>query len=272
MAKLLGWGPVQQPRAVIAAADFALLLERTEGARHCGAMRSDEIREPLVRKRERYCDAVRQDSAPPFGQVPQRQQQPVIDPLMMSDGQGDGERVSAPRPAVEKFQPELRPGGHAHHQAVIEHSQPRGLQDDPANLGLNVRSLVVPAPRANHVARADQFHAPPPEHLDFTADQSIDDQEAAMMTVGLLGAGDIPITGRQASEGRLGLTPGPLIVAGGQEIPHLRVGIDNADGSYGGAHWDHDIRPSLSDYGDRTVLIRTSSRVPGRWLRGPARS
>ena len=85
-------------------------------------MRPDEIREALVRKRERYGDAVRQNSTPAFGQMPQRQQQPVIDPLMVRDGQGDGQRVSAPSPAVEEFQPELRPGVHAHHKAVIEHS------------------------------------------------------------------------------------------------------------------------------------------------------
>ena len=127
MAELLGWGAVEHPRSVVAATDLTLLLECAQCAGHCGTMRSDEIRQPLVREWERYGDAVRQNPTPAFGQMPQRQQQPVIDPLMMSNGKGDGERVSAPRPAVEELQSKLRPGGHAHHKAVIEHSQPRGL-------------------------------------------------------------------------------------------------------------------------------------------------
>ena len=90
-------------------------------------MRSDEIREPLVRKRERYRDAVRQNPTPAFGQMPKRQQQTVVDPLMVSDGKGDGERVGAPSPAVEELQSELWPRGHAHDKTVIKHRQPRWL-------------------------------------------------------------------------------------------------------------------------------------------------
>ncbi len=94
--------------------------------------------------------------------------------------------MGAPSPPVEELQSKLRPRGHPHHKAMIEHGQARGLQNDPPNLGVNMRSLVVPAPRTNHVARADQFHAPPPQHFHLSADQAIDDQEAPMMTVGLL--------------------------------------------------------------------------------------
>src|SRR6202012_3707104 len=182
----LGRGPVQHPRSVASATDLAPLSQYTQRTRHRGAMRADEIREPLVRKRERYSDAVRQNPTPAFGQMPKRQQQPVIDPLVMSDGKGDGERMRAPSPAVEQLQPELRPCVHPHHQAVVEHGQPRRLQNDPANLRVNVRSLVVPTPRAKHVARADQLYTAPSQHFNLSTDQSIDNQEAAMMTVGLL--------------------------------------------------------------------------------------
>ncbi len=48
-------------------------------------MCADEIRKPLVRKGERDGDSVRQNPTPAFGQMPKRQQQPVIDPLMVSD-------------------------------------------------------------------------------------------------------------------------------------------------------------------------------------------
>ncbi len=127
MAQLLGWGAVQQPRSVSTATDLASLRQCTQCAGHCGTMRPDEIREPLVRKRERYGDAVRPHPTPALGQMPERQQQPVIHPLMMSDGKGDGERVGAPSAAVEELQSKLRPRGHPHHKAMIKHGQPRGL-------------------------------------------------------------------------------------------------------------------------------------------------
>ena len=127
MAQFLGWGAVQHPRPVSAATDLAALPQCPQCAGHCGAMRADEIREPLVRQRERYGDAVRQDPTPPLGQVPERQKQPVIDALMVSDRQGHGERVGAPSPPVEELQSELRPRGHPHHEAMIEHGQAGGL-------------------------------------------------------------------------------------------------------------------------------------------------
>jgi hypothetical protein len=241
MAELLGWGAVEHPRSVSSATDLASLLQYTQCAGHCGAMRPDEIREPLVRKRERYGDAVRQNPPPAFGQMPKRQQQPVIDALMMSDGKGDGERVGAPSPAVEQLQPELRPRVHPHHEAVIKYGQPRRLENDPANLRVNVRSLVVPAPRANHVARPDQFHTPSSQHLNLATDQSIDNQEAAMMTVGLLCGGNIPIAGRQAPDCGPSLAPGPLPIIRTQEIPHLGIGIDDADERRGRVHLRHSI-------------------------------
>jgi hypothetical protein len=260
MAELLGWGPVQHPRSVSSATDLASLLQDAQRAGHCGAMRPDEICEPLVRKRERYGDAVRQNPPPAFGQMPKREQQPVIDPLMVSDGEGDGECVGAPSPAVEQLQPELRPRVHPHHKAVIEHGQSRGLEDDPANLRLNVRPLVVPAPRADHVARSDEFHAPPSQHFNLTTDQSIDDQEAAMMTVGLLGGGDVPIAGRQAPYRGPSLAPGPLPILRRQEIPHLGIGIDDADRGRGRVHARHSISQGPTS---RPCFARRLTSRPG---------
>ena len=127
MAQLLGWGPVQHPRAVVTTTDIAPLLQVTQCAGHRGAMRADEIREPLMRKRKRYGDPVRQNPTPAFGQMPKRQQQPVIDALMVSDRKGDGERVGAPSPPVEELQSKLRPWVHPHHKAVIKDGQPRRL-------------------------------------------------------------------------------------------------------------------------------------------------
>ncbi len=67
-------------------------------------MSADEIRQPLVRERQRHGDALGQNPPPAFRQVPEREQQPIVDPLMVSDRQRDGERVSAARAAVEELQ------------------------------------------------------------------------------------------------------------------------------------------------------------------------
>ena len=110
-----------------------------------------------MRKRQRHGDALGQNPSPALGQVPEREQQPIIDSLMVSDRQRDRERVSTARPPVEELQPELWPWGHPYDQAMVEYGQPCRLQDDPADLGLNVGSLLVPAPRPDHVAGAEQF-------------------------------------------------------------------------------------------------------------------
>jgi len=58
-------------------------------------MSAHEIRQPLMRERQRHRDAVGQNSSPSFGQVPQREQQPIIDSLVVSYGKRDRERVSS---------------------------------------------------------------------------------------------------------------------------------------------------------------------------------
>ena len=162
MAQLLRRRAMQNPRSIGPAADSVLSGQRAHRAGHCGAMSADEIRQPLMRERQRHGDALRQNPPPALGQVPEREQQPIIDSLMVSDRKRDRERVSAARPSVEELQPQLWPWGHPYNQVIIQHGQPRRLQDDPADLRVNVRALLVPAPRPDHVAGAEQFHASTP--------------------------------------------------------------------------------------------------------------
>ena len=50
-------------------------------------MRADEISQPLVSPRQRHGDPLGQDAPPALGQVPEREQQPIVDSLMVSDRQ-----------------------------------------------------------------------------------------------------------------------------------------------------------------------------------------
>ena len=95
MAQFLGRRAEQNPGSIAAAADFALSGQLTNRARHCGAMRTNQIRQPLMRERQRHGDALGQNASPALGQVPQRQQQPIIDSLVVSYGKRDRERVSS---------------------------------------------------------------------------------------------------------------------------------------------------------------------------------
>lgn len=159
MAQLLGRRAMQNPRSIGPTADSVLSGQRADRAGHCRTMGADEIRQPLMRERQRHGDALGQNPSPALGQVPEREQQPIIDSLMVSDRERDRERVSAACPSVEELQAELWPWDHPYDQVIIEYGQSCRLQDDPADLRLNVGSLVIPAPRADHVAGAEEFHA-----------------------------------------------------------------------------------------------------------------
>src|SRR3954468_15268018 len=138
VAQLLRGCAVQDPVAVVAAADRAGAREVADRARHRRAVSPDEVGEALMAERQGQDDAVGVHATPALGEVPEGQQQPVVDALMVGDGQRDGEMVRAPRAAVEELEAELRPGHDADHQAMVEHGQARGLEHHPADLGLDV--------------------------------------------------------------------------------------------------------------------------------------
>jgi hypothetical protein len=99
--------------------------------------------------------------------VPEGEEEPIIDALVMSDRQGNGQRMGSPCAAREELHAELRPGGHAHDQTVVEHRKPRRLEHDPSHLGMDVRAIGIPAPRAEDIADTQELHAPAPEDVDL---------------------------------------------------------------------------------------------------------
>jgi hypothetical protein len=101
-------------------------------------MRSDQIRQTLVRQRQGHGDSLRSYATPPLGQVPERQEEPVIHALMVGDCQRDRQMVRAARAASKQLHAELRPGIHARHQTVIENGESRRLEHDPSHFGVDV--------------------------------------------------------------------------------------------------------------------------------------
>jgi hypothetical protein len=198
-------------------------------------MSADEIRQPLMGERQRDGDALRQNPPPPFRQVPEREQQPIVDSLMVSDRERDGERVSATRAAVEEFQSQLGPWIHPHDQVVVEYGQSCWLQHDPPDLRLDMRALLIPAPWPDHITGAQQFHATTSEYLDLPTDQPVDDQKPPMMRVELLGRRDVPIACTEVPYPRSRLSAGPVTVGRRHQILKLGISVDDADRIRGSA-------------------------------------
>jgi hypothetical protein len=177
-------------------------------------------------ERQRDDDAVAVDAAPALGEVPERQQQAVVDALVVRDRQRDREVVRPARAAVEQLEPELRPGDDAQHQAVVEHGQARWLEHLPADLGAHVRALIVPAPRPHHVALADELDAVAPEHVDRAAEQAVDDQEAAVVDRGVQCRDRVPLARRQLLDARERLPARALDLSLAEQVGQVRIGVD----------------------------------------------
>ncbi len=218
-------------------------------------------------ERERDDHAVRVHPAPALGQVPEHQQQPVVDALVVGDRERDGEVVGAPRAAVEQLDAELRPRDDPLHEPVVEHREPGGLEHHPADLGAHVRALVVPLPRPHHVAVADQLAAAPAEHVDGPAHEPVDDHEPAVVRVDLERRGGVPLAGREAQHAGERLVPRALELTRVEQVAQVGIGIDEAH-----ARGRHTGVPTRR----RHVRTRTSAprrrgfRFPRRGLGSPA--
>ncbi len=101
-------------------------------------MSSDQICQTLMRQRQGHGDAVWSHPPPAFGQMPEGQQKPIVHPLVMGDGQRDGQVMGAPRAPGEQLHAKLWPGLHAHHQAVVEDGESGRLEHEPAYLRMNM--------------------------------------------------------------------------------------------------------------------------------------
>jgi len=76
-----------------------------------------------MRQRQSHSDALRSNTPPALSQVPEGQQQPIIDARVMGDRQGNRQRVRTPGGAAEQLHAELRPRRYACHQTLVEHGQ-----------------------------------------------------------------------------------------------------------------------------------------------------
>jgi len=225
-------------------------------------MGAHQIREALVGEGKVHHDAVATDPSPALGHVPQREQEPVIDPLVMGDGQRHRELVGAPDAPAEELDPELWPRHHAGHEAVVEHGQAGGLEDRPAHLRSDVRAVVVPAPWPQHVSGADQLDTAPAEHVDLAGEQAVHDQKSPVMDVGLHRRPGIPGPGGEPPHASQGIAPGPIASGTVEQRREVVVGVDDAHDVRGTGHRRHldtprscraSLRRSRQDVGMRTA-------------------
>src|SRR5215210_656537 len=203
MAQLLRRRAVEQPVAVVAPGERAAAAELAERRRHL---------------------------PPALGEMPEREQQAVVDALVVRDRERDGEVVRAAGAAVEELDAERRPREDPLDEPVVEHGERRRLEHRPAHLGLDVRALRVPRPRPQHVAMAEQLDAAPPHDVDLARHQPLDDQEAAVVRVALERGLGVPDAGGQPRDARERLAPRALVVPLTEQLPELGIRIDDRDG------------------------------------------
>ena len=149
---------------------------------------------------------------------------------------GDREVVRAARPAVEQLDADLGPGHEALDELVVEHRQARRLQDDPADLGVDVRALLVPAPRPHDVAMAEQLDATAAEHVDLAAEQAVHDEEAAVVDTRLDRRGGVPRAGREPAQADERIAGGPLGLRRGEDVGEVGIRVDDAHDARVGRH------------------------------------
>ena len=220
---------MQNPVSALAATQRAGAHELSERSRHRWAVRADKVGKPLVGKRQRHDDTVLAHSAPALGEVPEGEHQPVVDTGMMGYRKRHGERVRPAGPAIEELDSELRPWGDARDELLVEDSQASRFEHGPADLGVDVRALVVPVPRAHHVAKAEQLDALAAEHLHVARYQSVEYQEPAVVPLGLDRGACVPRPRPQRQH------PGSRLVAGAlqlllvQQVGEVGVSVDDGD-------------------------------------------
>ncbi len=121
MAYLCRWSPVQHPYAVVSATERA----RSGELSHCLGDRrsvgSDQVRQPLVRQRQRHDDALWRDAPPPFRHMPESQEKAIVETLVMGDRKRDGQVVGPAGTACKQLDPELGPRIHTNDQPVVEY-------------------------------------------------------------------------------------------------------------------------------------------------------
>ena len=241
MAELLGRWAMEHPYAVIPSADKAGARQFADCTRHGGPMGADEIRKPLMGERQVDDDPFWAHPAPSLGQMPERQQQSFVGPLMMRDRQHDRQVVRPTGPTGEQFDAELRPRRHPLHQAVVEYRELGRLEYGPSHLGVDVRAVLVPVPGPEHVARAEQLNGATAKNVDLAAHQAVDDEKTAMVLVMLDRVRRIPRAGRQAANPGQCLTAGALDLRLVKQIGEIGVRINNADDIVHAANATHSI-------------------------------
>jgi hypothetical protein len=220
---------MQYPATVTCSADGTRANQVTHRRGYGWPVRSDKVREPLMGQGQRHRDPIACNPPPAIRQVPERQQQPFIDALMVGDRQANGERMGAPGATGEELDADLRPGIDARHQTVIEHRQIGWLQHNPPHLGMDVRAIGIPAPWAQDVARSQQLDAPAAEHINFAREQAVDDEKPAVMQVRLGRVGGIPFARRQATYAGQRLALCALALRLVEQVCEVRIGVDDAD-------------------------------------------
>ena len=148
-----GAGPSRTQRPRLDGAARPACCSPRERGRHGRSVRPDEVADQLVGQPELEPDAFGADPAVAVGELPEEQQETVLETVLLRDGQ---QRGKSPRPKHDPagdLRHDLGVRRHPRHPCQVEHGEAQGRQHVPGRVERQRGLLPVVARRLEDVAR-----------------------------------------------------------------------------------------------------------------------
>ncbi len=130
-----------------------------------------------MRKRDVKQDPLRGHGAPPIGEVPEHQQEPIVDAAQVADREVERQPVAALKEASRDGRRNLWPPAGPSAERAIEHRHLRGLDHLPTDLHRNRVIGADSQPWLQHVAGAEELGGRVVADRDLPREKALHDQK-----------------------------------------------------------------------------------------------
>ena len=180
-------------------------------------------------ERQRHDDAVGVHAAPALGQVPEHQQQPVVDALVVGDRERDGEMVRAPGAAVEQLDAELRPRAPSAGRARCR--GPRAAAGSSTTQPTSARTCE-PSSSHCHGRITSPWPSSSTQRRPSTSTVRLSSPSTIMKprwwVSTLERRAGVPLAGREPQHAGERLAPRALQLIGREQVAQVGIGVDDA--------------------------------------------
>ena len=160
----------------------ALAGERLKRGADRRALSADDLGDHLVGEPKPDRDAVAADAAPAVGQVPEEQQEPVVDVTDIGDrhlqrGRSCERRTARPKMADNH----QRPAADGGEKARVENGQSRGLKHPPVRPERHARGIALVLPGSREIAWTDELGSWLAANVHVADHQAVEHQQPQVM-------------------------------------------------------------------------------------------